>query len=59
MEWAEDPKTNHLWKKQAAAGNESKRTENGNGQQKWAAAINNRVDNGTKMAGANKNRQQQ
>ncbi len=59
MEWVDNATTNHLWERQAAAGNESKRTVAGNGRQKCAAAANNRVDNCTTTAGTIKNGQQQ
>ncbi len=59
MERVEDATTNQLWQRQAAAGNESKRTAAGNGWQMWAAAVDNRVDNCTMTAGTKKNGQQE
>ncbi len=53
----EDTATNHLWERQAAAGDEAERTVAGNGWQKWAAAIEDRDNDPTMTAGAEKNGQ--
>ncbi len=47
MEQEEDATTDHLWQRQPAAGNERERTAASNGHQKWAAAVDNRVNNCT------------
>jgi hypothetical protein len=58
MEQAEDATINQLCQRQAAAGNESKRTAASNGQQKGAGAVDKRVNNCTTKAIANKYRRQ-
>jgi hypothetical protein len=59
IEQVEDATTNHLWERRAAAGNESKRTAADGGRQKWAATVDNRVDDPTMTSGIHKSGRQQ